>query len=195
MPTWSDYRALWRADFAVIAFLAATTLLILLLGWPEPLPRWLAALDLVLLFTAFDALGYKWVLRWGYRINRIRDARELTYLEDGAVQPLHPWFQQATAAYRIVQHGIFIPIGLLAAAVFGWRPVAAFLLIWLTGGCDLLFYALVRQRLSRDFPWLTGWLWIFPLGFLWRLRRHPLPLAAVAANAALGLVAATALLI
>jgi hypothetical protein len=195
MPTLADYRALWRADFAATAFAAATALLVLLAGWPGPAPPWLAALDLVLLFTAFDALGYKWVLRWGYRVNRIEDARSLTYDEAGEIRPLHPWFRQATAAYRIVQHGIFIPVGLLAAVAFGWRPVAAFAIVWATGGCDLLFYALVRQRLSRDFPWLTGWLWIFPLGFLWRLRRRPLSLAAVAANAALGLGAATALVI
>jgi hypothetical protein len=97
----------------------------------------LAAAAATLVFTLFDLLVFPWVVN-----NR---------------PALLGW-------YRVTQGIVQCALYAGAWALSDWTGAAATLVVWWTGGCDVLFYWL------GGYKWHTGrwpWLWWTPAG-LWR---------------------------
>lgn len=108
-----------------------------------PLLLWIGA---ILLFTAFDCLGFHYLLT----------NEETVAVDKGSIQ---------NASYRIMQGAFQI---ILTFALWLLSPPVAicFFGSWWLGLCDLLFYIVLRQSFTyKDMPWLA---WT-PYGFINKL--------------------------
>ncbi len=136
--------------------------LLSLLFLKVPFHRRISAL---LLFTAafslYDVFGYDFIVM-----------TNSTASETMAQMPqLREHYTISLNAYRIVQ--VTFQIVLSAAVLFaaGWRAMLGGNLIWMGGGCDLIYYAATLRSLPAQWDWL----WFTPLGMF----VDALPLTAV----------------
>lgn len=179
------YIELFKEDKAVKIFLLGLILsLLALANLPKLIsldeffgfflaPSLLWGIGIFLAFVGYDILGYKWTLRHGYTVTN-----EASH---------QPGFRKGVAAYRIIQHGIFVPIMFLGVQQLGYVALSPIILWWM-GGADILYYFGIDEPLPNEWEWLTNWVWIFPGGPIWKLIGKPLPNWAVITNATLGVI-------
>jgi len=108
----------------------------------------LTYITFICLFTVFDVVGYG---------NMI----ELTgRFEDNTI--LTP--------YRIMQN-MFMVITFIAVYFYtDWQCLIACIIGWWCGGCDLLYYILLRGKVSeQDYYWMKGWSVWLPITLMRRL--------------------------
>lgn len=170
-------KALFTSDHAAWLFLASLAGLIpaLITGWAPAV-----AVLVLTLYASFDVLGYKWVLNFSREILVLVGSppTEVDLDEDGRCTVDHlPWYislpdsrkQLATAAYRLFQHGLMLPVLALAWICAGWEAAVAPLIVWITFGADILYYWVSRSELP---PWESddyfgfGY-WSGPFGWAW----------------------------
>lgn len=170
MSTAKDYWDLIKVDYSTISFVVFA----LAFCGAFIYGHWSAGYALALWFTAFDVLGFRWVLT--------------RHPEDTITTPL------ANPAYRIIQHGVFFMFILLMLPT-NWQGGAIAFILWMTGLCDLVFYWVARVRLSQLWPWLTGWFWIFPGGAIAKYNQTVVSLEGLYYNVAFGLICSGGILL
>ena len=163
MSTAKDYWGLIKTDYSVVTLIIMSIAVVVATYFEH----WSAGYALMFWFTAFDILGYRWVLR--------------RHPEDTA----GPAF--SNPAYRIIQHGTFFLILLLWIPGMWQASVIAFIL-WMTGWCDLAFYWLAKVEPAKEWPWLTTWLWIFPAGAIAKYNKTSVSLEGLYYNMTFGLI-------
>jgi hypothetical protein len=53
-----------------------------------------------------------------------------------------------------------------------WQASASFMMLWLTGVYDILYYFVNKAPLESGYwTWLETWVWIFPAGFLTKITK------------------------
>ena len=94
----------------------------------------------ICLFTGFDCIGF------GNQINRTAQWNNLDIL----------------APYRVMQTMFHVILMTLVYIYAGWIVFFACLFGWWIGGCDLLFYIVLREKLKEcDYWWMKGWsIWL-----------------------------------
>jgi len=93
-------------------------------------------LSFMFLFTGFDCVGY------GNQINRTQRWNDETVLKP----------------YRIMQSMFHVIIFIAIWLYAGWICLLASFLGWWMGGCDFLFYIVLKERLQKDdYFWMKGW--------------------------------------
>jgi len=90
----------------------------------------------ILLFAVFDTVGYGNMIHLTARWN-----------DETIVTP-----------YRIMQNMFMVVTFALIYLYAGWCCLVGCVLGWWCGGCDLLFYILLRVGLAKeDYYWMKGW--------------------------------------
>jgi len=169
------YFDLLRSDLSLTVFFLSFLPHLLFFLFRESDPhaaQWLYLAFLVLLYSSYDSLGYKWVLKWEMRANSIKENED--------IRP------------RVVQHGMMIPVMLLGGVLVGWEPVLAALIIWITGGCDILYYFITREALFKTANWLY---WTVPIGPIYKLAKRRIPLLPVLFQSIAGIGGAIVLML
>lgn len=153
------------AGALVIAGLLALFSLLLL---RNRLHRRIAALVLfVAAFSVYDVFGYDFIV--------MTDSTASASI--ARTPELRSAYTVSLNAYRIVQ--VSFQFILSAALLFaaGWRAMLAGNLVWMGGGCDLLYYAVT----FRPLPAAWDWMWFTPLGIVLDSLSLPLVLLQCAA--------------
>jgi len=88
------------------------------------------------LFTGFDCAGF------GNQINRTKRWDDKTIL----------------IPYRIMQSMFHVIIFIAIYLYTGWICLLACFVGWWCGGCDLLFYIVLKEGfVDYDYDWMSGW--------------------------------------
>jgi hypothetical protein len=182
---------LWKEDYAAITHILSYPVIILglLLHWPE-----MTNPGLVLWFTSFDVLLWKWVMHW-----HTRAGAGDVYWRLGASHRLAFHERASILAYRIPQHGIFWLTLLLIGYYNGWQYSVPTFLVWATFGCDVVYHWIGKEKLpawNRKDYYGYGY-WSFPVGwYYWLFRRYQLmPAHALYIQAIAGAVGAIAVIL
>lgn len=154
------FTDLIKADYAALGFVITGLLFFI----PND---WVRVVSFTLFFTCFDVLGWKWMMQ-----------------ENGLLERYNT---EGVAAYRIVQHGLFLFILILVALLYGWHVPLLVFILWMTGVCDTLYYFIGKYTLANDYPWLTGWFWIFPMGAFFKANGKSVNLVGLLLNNAIGI--------
>lgn len=110
----------------------------------------LATLSSIVLFSAFDAIGY-------YRLGS-NDKDKLPYY-----RTLQVVFQHILTAFLLF--------------LFGWKFAVIYTVAWWFGVCDILYYIILRQNYFDYGPMF--WLWWTPIGIVSKLfKTDVLPIVA-----------------
>ena len=144
-------KTLFTSDYAAITHILSYPIVIagLLLSWP-----WLTNIGLVLWFTSFDVLMWKWVMHGGRTVLGLYPSRyspdniiEIWDFERMArVKNLKP-DPEPILAYRIPQHGIFFFVLLLIGYNYGWQYSVPTFIVWITFGADVLYHWIAKAEL------------------------------------------------
>lgn len=153
-PTVETYLETMRRDYSIIALVPASAVLIGMgsrLFGESPALAFFAS---VLAFSAFDAVVF-------FHVHDVRGRAALWIPNDELMR--------SRAYYRIVQTTIQHTIGLFLLFVVGWQTMSLFYFFWIMGGCDWLYYALLRQPAIEGDMWWLAWTIPGRLGFRsWR---------------------------
>jgi hypothetical protein len=93
-------------------------------------------LSFICLFTGFDCIGF------GNQINRAQQWNNLDVL----------------VPYRVMQN-MFMFMTFFAVCFYtGWLCLLACIIGWWCGGCDVLFYIVLKEKFQDyDYYWMKGW--------------------------------------
>lgn len=185
-------KTLFTSDHAAWLFLAS--FLVLGTGLYFTLP-WCAAFGVGLMFTSFDVLGWKWCMFGERRVNADGQERWIRNIKTGpGVIP----------AYRLFQHGLFIPILALVWTYCGWQAAIAPIILWQSFALDVAYHWIAKATLAawtRDDYYGYGY-WAGPVGWYywldgWLHARKPRAMYAGALylQAIAGMIVATALVV
>lgn len=118
-------------------YVVSTILLILsILFKTTIIGHFLIVISFIILFTAFDVVG------WGLAIHRQNRVNDLTI----------------RIPYRIMQNTFMYLFWLYIWSVFGFWTMIAALIPWWFGACDVLFYLILNEPLFNvHYDWMEGW--------------------------------------
>ena len=190
MATLADHKYIWKADYAIITLVISCAAFVL--SASDPFASWntdeiigflLSQFVWIglfgnLAFGAGDVLVYKWTGNWGGELAAYKKT-------DPSMQA--PYIR-GIAAYRWPQHAVFFSVIALVAVWEAPLPAFGMFLLWATGFTDWAYYIISKSEFGETYSWLTGWFWIFPAGFIWKLIGKPIPKWAFFTNVIIGFI-------
>ena len=131
------FKNLIKTQFTIHFFVAGIVCMIVSIFYEREIFTYMTFISF---FTVFDVVGY------GNMIH-------LTQSWDD---------EKIVVPYRIMQNFFMIMIFIVVYFYTGWICLLACVLGWWMGGCDLLYYITLRNKLpDEDYWWMKGWsVWI-----------------------------------
>lgn len=199
-------KTLFAGDYAAITFLAS-----FLVGIAACITGWasVAAIAILAFYVGLDVLGWKWIVN-GERTLLVGSNEDPIEIGSDPVRIDFLPFrysgpaESAILAYRLIQHGVMIPILAAAGHVFGWQAAVAPLVVWITFGADILYFVAGRERLPAfdDETYFGYGYWNAPYGWSTYLAAKsagvpvpPMHAGVLYGQAVLGAIAAILILI
>jgi hypothetical protein len=140
-----NYKDFFKTQFTGLAFVLGIICIALSFFMQKELFTYVA---FILLFTVFDVVGY------GNMIELIER------YEDNTIK----------IPYRIMQNMFMVITFITVYFYTGWQCLIACIIGWWCGGCDLLYYILLRGKVSeQDYYWMKGWSVWLPITLMRRL--------------------------
>jgi hypothetical protein len=144
------YKNLFKTQFTGLAFVIGIIAMIISIFTYREILTYIAFINL---FAVFDVVGYG------------------NMIAMPSAEGVERWYDETILVpYRIMQN-MFMVLAFIAVYFYtGWICLFACFVGWWMGGCDLLYYILLRIKMrEEDYYWMKGWSVWLPITLLRRL--------------------------